>query len=440
VNLIYEQASENNTPQTDEVVFVTGAKIFKAYPTQTSAPKYIVDDKGLIYPSKIAFTLRKATQQELDTIFDTTEREYIIEKTKDVRVEVWNDMASVSYIVIPSFKDQSLTHYLTVNNSAVDGVSDEWKKAVDSILAFNCIKDPSIILINKATLPIGITMSYQPHTVLITDSSAGKSTYYQLIGETLDKDTKNTFLGSIKWAGDATPGFFKDQHYAVALEQLESQAIENLLGQTLTFLEQGTATVSGAGLYKRVEGAFPLIITANPSVKADNHLPVFSEVISYMGRNSYAIGRRFGIIGYGEYDKIQDDKGYDAIKHTELVMIYRALEERALSTLKLFWNNPKVTEYCSNPVYDEELLKKVKAIEKAEAKSFLINHVENSYPHIRGGAVNCAIVDNLPLFALDTILNTSNIASLIDKILKDADAYVEKLVEINKRSIDYALS
>jgi hypothetical protein len=311
---------------------------------------------------------------------------------------------------------------------------------VQNVLSYNAEKDPALILMNKATLPRGFVMQYQPHTILLTNVNTGKTTFYKKIGLTLDKTTRVSLLGSIKGKEEQLAGLFDDQYYAICIEQLESQKIENLAGFALNFLEDGLATISGAGLKLLIRGAFPLVVSGNPITLSEDREIAFKDFLIYLGTNAYALGRRFGLLAVGNYSAVVD-KGYDDIKHIEAIRIYRALEERAFNALTEFWLHPQIQAWCKTPVYtdsDRDLYDKIKKCQTVEVRSFLFTHYNNSYQHIRGGALNCAVIDNLPLFVAHSLLGKS-IDELIPQLLQDADKYVPQLTSVNKKSIEYIL-
>ena len=435
INPVYQKAvlveSDNGS------AIELGAKLYQAFPTAMSAPIYIIDEKNLMHSKKTSVPLSKLDIQNLGEIFQRGERDYILSKLKsDVRIEEWEDLSSYTYGTDYQFNDETLENWV---DASTGQIKDEWKKLVGDILCFNAEKDERLILVNKASVPKGYVMKCQPHTLVITPPNTGKSTFYETVGFLLDKGTKNTLLGSARWSDDKAFGLFHEQYYTSAIDQIESQNIENMLGFLLGFLESGRATVAGGGTTLAVRGAFPLVITANPLALTGSNVSVLRDILAFMSRNSYAIGRRIGLFAFNNYSPLID-KGYDNDEHKKLVDTYRALEERANETLKKFWNHQKIKDFCNTPVYDPSLKDLIAKCEVVEVKSFLRAHIDHSFPHIRGGALNCAIMDNLPKFAVMDVLFIGDLDKLVDEMIEAAKPYVEQLVSINVESIKFALS
>jgi hypothetical protein len=433
---IYQKAEAVSTP--NGIVISTGAKLYRAFPTVITPPVYIVDTKNIIHSKKSALPLTKMTIKDLDAVFERKEQEFIVKKVeRDPRIEGWNDLGSYVYGTGYQFNDDTLNRWFDVQSGKI---TEEYFEMVHNILEFNCKRDPALVLANKATLPRGYVMKYQPHELQITPPNTGKSTFFYLAGQLIDKTTRNTLLGSAKWTDDKAYGLFHQQYYALAVDQIESQTVENMAGFLLGFLESGEATVAGGGATMLVTGACPFVVTANPLALQGSHTSVFRDILGFLCRNSYAMGRRFGILAYGNYSPLED-RSYDNDAHRELFANYRALEERVTATLTKFWAHPKIKEFCLKPVYEEGIFsKEINECESIEVASFLRAHLAHSFPHIRGGAVNVALVDNLPRLAAVEILMMDNLDKIVDDVVEEAEDYTRQLKEINVNSIKYALS
>jgi hypothetical protein len=435
---VYQQTS---VEVVDGVVDIDlGFRLWRVRPTLISPPLYILDTKKLLHSKKKGVVLVQIEEDALNAAFPISERPYLAEilgKT-DSRIEDFRDLGEFVYQTDYGFKDETLSEFLDVANLKV---TEAWDKLVASALTFNGKRDSALELALKTSIGKGHVMKWEPHQVLITPPKTGKSSAYYVWGYVLDKNTKNTLLGAVRWTDEKSAGVFHDQYYPVSLEQLESQTVENMLGFLLGYLEEGSATVAGGGADMVVRGACSTVVTANPDQIEGNHAHQFGELIAYMSKNPYAMGRRFGIVCFGHYATLED-YGYDNIAHKELVEVYRALEERANVTLKDIWAHPKVRDYCNKKVYTnhKELEDRIYRCEVIEVKSFLSSHMEYSYPHIRGGAIKAAIVDLLPLIASRDILSLIDVDQLVDRILEKADDYVEKLRDVNIASINYTLS
>lgn len=434
---IYQKTDVMDTPEGLSITL--GAKMFAAYSTMSSSPIYIIDDKNIIHSKKTSLPITHL-EKDIGDIFGYKEREYILAKVqKDPRIEEFDDIEDYVYGTTYSFNDATINRWVDINTEMP---TEEYKTLINDILMFKADqKDPTLVKVNKASIPMGFVMRYQPHTILITPPNAGKTAFYDIAGKRIDKATRNTLLGGAKWTDDKAYGLFHEQYYALTIEQVESQNIENLIGFLLSFLESGKANVAGGGTEMTVIGACPLVITANPLELTGSHSGVLREIIQHLCRNSYAIGRRFGILAYGDYLPIIDKSGtYDPVEHKALMDIYRALEERATNSLVKFWAHPKVREFCGQPVYDREVYDKILNTDVVEVRSFLLAHYAHSFPHIRGAGINMAIVDNLPRLAMNDILFLGDFEKTVNDILEQAKGYTEEIKAVNLASIEYALS
>jgi hypothetical protein len=432
---LYQRSDVENTPE--GITISVGAKLYIAYPTTIASPIYIVDTKNIIHSKKISLPLMEMDIKQLDKIFDLKDRDYITKRIgDDPRIKGWDDLGLYTFGTDYSFNDLTLGKWLDVSTGQV---TEEWTKLLADIIEYNCVRDPALALSNKATLARGYVMRYQPHELQITPPNTGKSTFFELIGKNVDKATKNTLLGSVKWTDDKAAGLFADQYFALAIDQIESQTIENMAGFLLGHLESGKSRVAGGGGEMMVQGACPLVITANPLALSGSHTAIMRDILGFLCRNSYAMGRRFGIINYGGYAPLVD-KGYDDVEHRRLVETYRALEERLTDTLQKFWLHPKIKAYCNQPIYDPSLYDKIEACDTVEVRSFFLAHYAHSYPHLRGGALNCALSDNLPKLAKIDVLMMDDLDKIVDDIIEKANEYAELLKVINVSSIEYTLS
>jgi hypothetical protein len=425
--------------KTDNGIFITvGAKLYRAYPTVITPPIYIVDTKSVIHSKKSALPLTEMTIKDLDGIFELKEQGYIMNKIQrgDPRLEEWNDLGMYVFGTDYQFNDATLGRWLDV---VADKPTEEYNNLIKGIMEYNCTRDPALVLANRATLPRGYVMRYQPHELQITPPNTGKSTFFELAGRLIDKATKNTLLGSAKWTDDKAYGLFHEQYYPLAIDQIESQTVENMAGFLLGFLESGRATVAGGGTTLSVTGACPFVVTANPLALQGTHVSVFRDILGFLCRNSYAMGRRFGILAYGDYAPLQD-MGYDSDLHKGLIDDYRALEERITLTLRKFWFNHKVRDFCNTPVYERGLFEEIENCEIIEVSSFLKAHYAHSFPHIRGGALNCALVDNLPRLAAVEVLMVGDLEKIVDDVIEQAQTYVEQIKAMNLDSIKYAIT
>lgn len=424
-----------------EITIKTGIKLFEALPTAIGEPLYILDKHSIIHSKRKTIPLKPISDTDIDIAFRGADRDFLLGKIKDIRIDgSWTAFKQYVFEADYAFKDEMINSFV---DAQTNEPTQEYKEMIEQIIAFNAKKDKTICLTDKAVMPKGEIMKYQPHKIVITEPAVGKSTFAEKMGPVYDKVTRNTLLGSIFKLNEKSAGLFNDQYYLLTLEQIESQQVENLAGFLLSFLESGSVRVSGAGAEMTVTGACPLNVTGNPPDLKGNHLATLRDMITTLCRNSFALGRRFGILAFNQYAPLID-YGYDDVKHTEYVEIFRAMEERAKKTLIDIWYHPKIQEYCLRPIYntkdgDRELAEAISSVDSIEIRGFLRAHIAHSYPHIRGGSINCAIVDLLPVIALRDIFGIGDLDTIVDRILVLAENYAKKLKQVNVDSIHFSL-
>jgi len=438
---MYQRVDFDDTPE--GVVANLGAKLYRGMVSTTTPPAYILDTKNVIHSKKTSLPLARVLPSRLDGIFDRDERLYILKKVgqeRDPRIEEWDDLSTYTFETSFHFDEQLLNKYLDYGTMKP---TQDWLDLVTNIISYKGETDDNLKTVYKAAIPYGYVMKYQPHTLIITPPNTGKTSFYDIVGSRYDKTTKNTLIGTAKWTDDIARGLFDNQHYALTIEQIESLAVENVAGLLMTLLEQGWSLSGAGGATIRIVAACPFIATANPLALSGSHTSVMRDILAHLCRNSYAMGRRFGIIAYNDYTPVKDkagSEGLDDVERKNLIETYRAMEERATVTLQKFWNQPTIKEFTRQPLYERSLYDEIEPCEIIEVRSFLLAHYAHSYPHTRGGAINMAVVDNLPRLAGIEISGMSDMLEVVTQdILEQAKVYVEQLKAINLKSIRYAL-
>lgn len=437
---LYQRVDFDDTPE--GVVANLGAKLYRGMVSGTTPPAYILDTKNVVHSKKTAIPLSRVLQSRMDGVFDMDERNFILKKVgqeRDPRIEGWDDLATYTFETDFHFDEASLSKYLDYGSMKV---TQEWVDLVDNIVSYNAMIDPSLYKVYKAAISYGYVMKYQPHTLVITPPNTGKTSFYDVIGSRYDKTTKNTLIGTAKWTDDVARGIFDNQHYALTIEQIESLAIENVAGLLMTLLEQGWALSGAGGATIRVMAACPFVATANPLALSGSHTSIMRDILAHLCRNSYAMGRRFGVFAFGDYAPVKDKEGtagLDDIERKGLVDTFRAMEERTTVTLQKFWNQQVIKEFCRQPIYPRNLYDEIEKSEVIEVRSFLLAHYAHGAPHTNGGSINMALVDHLPELTASEVLFLGDLEKITDRILEDAKTYREQLKAINLASIRYAL-
>lgn len=313
---------------------------------------------------------------------------------------------------------------------------EDWNEFVESAISPGAEKDHRINLVFKMHLLRGIIQRYNPHTLLITNSGTGKSTYYETIGLRPDKVSASRLIGYSD-AQKSYPGTIDNLYIPLCIEQIESQTAPDILAFLLSFMELGQArSETGAGGFI-VKGTCPIIITANPTGYSIDRIDTFRALIDHLTGNLMALGRRFGIIIYGiDYGKVVIQKAYSEIEWRINVQKFRSVEEYILSNINDIFKDEEVLKWLekSLPDYEKRGKKLIEDITDKGVKEYLTIHFELAYPHLKGGALNCAIIDFIP--RLVKVKTTDKEDSLLVlELLAKADKYLKEIIAINLESV-----
>jgi hypothetical protein len=319
----------------------------------------------------------------------------------------------------------------------------DWANFIENeLMTFRAKKDPRLQLIFKATLLRGIQMEYNPHAFLSTGSGTGKTLVYEQAGIRMDKVTSNSFLGTRTQRG-SSEGLVQDQSLPICIEQLESQDAPNILHFMLSFMELGKGKLSTAYGSTFVEGQCTIIVTSNPTGYTQDRAATFRNLINALGSN-YALGRRIGLIVYGGEGAYKKVESLDTINEDEWrcrFELFRAIEEYVFPCIERLFKTNTVKLWLDSPIegYQTAVSSLIKQIEDKSVKEFLDTHGAGANKHIRGGALNCAIVDVLPELIPTIQSHSQSSKETIDVILQKADNYLNELIRINLESISNIL-
>jgi len=313
---------------------------------------------------------------------------------------------------------------------------EQWDEFIESVISPDAEKDHRLKLIFKTHLLRGIMQRYNPHSLLITNSGTGKTTYYDIVGLTIDKASKNRLIGFAD-AQNARPGVIDNLNVVLCIEQIESQTAPDILAFLLSFMESGKARSETGGYGITVRGECPIVITANPTGYSLDRIDTFRALIDHLTGNLMALGRRFGIIVYGnDYQKVTIKKPFSSVEWQKNVQKFRSIEEYVLPPISQLFSENKICKWLETPLpgYEERGKKLIGEVKDQGVKDFLTMHFELAYPHIRGAALNCAIIDFIPM--LVKVKTTGEEDSLlIIELLATAEEYLKEIITINLESI-----
>ena len=313
---------------------------------------------------------------------------------------------------------------------------EQWDEFIESVISPDAEKDHRLKLIFKTHLLRGIMQRYNPHSLLITNSGTGKTTYYDIVGLTIDKASKNRLIGFAD-AQNARPGVIDNLNVVLCIEQIESQTAPDILAFLLSFMESGKARSETGGYGITVRGECPIVITANPTGYSLDRIDTFRALIDHLTGNLMALGRRFGIIVYGnDYQKVTIKKPFSSVEWQRNVQKFRSIEEYVLSPISQLFSEDKVSKWLETPLpgYEERGKKLIGEVKDQGIKEFLTIHFELAYPHIRGAALNCAIIDFIPRLVKVKATGEED-SLLILELLTTAEKYLKEIITINLESI-----
>jgi len=432
----------HTTPCVDEdetTFFKQDYSLYEARVYQASNPILLYDSNGIINSGTNEYPIRPFSDnfEEFVTWYDhlSLEEKKALERLfkawgyhvdKEKKINMLRLLIGRMFVPLPRLKNPDLIDELN------------WKEFVEELISYGKIeKDERIKLILKMLLMRGIYMRYEPHTLLATNPHTGKTEFLEKVGKRLDKVRKDSLIGYAKNKDEIYPGPINNQRYTFTIEQIESQSSPEVIGFLLTFLETGRINWSLGGIDFEVKGVFPLVITANPTGYSTDRIGTFRSLIDHLGSNLLAMGRRFGIIVYGDsYKQIPPSK-YDEQEWKKYHELYKALEEYAYPSLKEIYNHEKIKTWLNKaiPYYYDTILTLIDKIYDSEVRDFIRTHSENSYRHLRGGALKCALVDHLPELIFSQQLKENIPEALVNKIIEDSENYLKQLIAINVESV-----
>jgi hypothetical protein len=431
---------KNSVSKDGETIFGKAWTLYEARPNIPGLPAILIIDKnGFINSGRNTYPLQQCEPQDLFSSSDEWDSlpPNVIVKIKKL---LGNYSTTPKHFDWPMLLKVLYKPTLRLTNPEVLNKID-WIKFVErEVLAYQAEKDPKLQLVFKATLLRGIEMQFCPHGFLSTGSGTGKSYAYEKAGIRRDKVTAISLVGTIS-QNSITEGLVQHQTLPICIEQLESQSAQQILGYMLTFMEMGTARISTAYGNNVIEGQCTFVVTSNPTGYVLNKIDTFRSLINTLGSNYIALGRRIGLLiygGEGAYQKVKSLGILDEVEWNYRFEFFRAVEEYVFSLIQKLFKEGRVRTWLETPIQNYEVNVNTLSmqIDDKLIREFLSVHGSGSYKHIRGGALNCAVIDSLPEFVKLRQANLEEIpSSLVDQLLQKADDYTDKLVNINLESI-----
>jgi len=252
-------------------------------------------------------------------------------------------------------------------------------------------------------------------------------------GQHWDKVTANTLIGYAKGKDEIYPGLIDHAEEVIAVDQIESADRANLTRYLLDYMEDGACSFAAGGISYRQRGLAPLVFIANPlGSGGEKDFQRTLEVVSY----NPALGGRIAIVFYFTDLAVIRGTSY-ALGHEEEERwrqakgFVRAVEDYCRRELRRIYRHPKVAEWLKQPIpgYAERVaeIAKMLSLTNPQLHEFFLNHATQAAPKIRAAALQAALLFNLKDIALGTYG--------IDAILREAEEWLRRIVELNLASI-----
>jgi hypothetical protein len=217
----------------------------------------------------------------------------------------------------------------------------------------------------------------------------------------------------------------------------------NFFSFLLTFLEEGKARVSTGGIEFEESGTCPFAITANPNALELNKEDSARLLLVKLSTNHLALGRRIGLLIFGnDYKMVVSKGGFSEAEWKLFFEFYRAIEEFCAPVIEQYIYGAREFErWLETPIdgYNKKLLEAFK-VQDPDVADFLTAHLDQAFRHIKGGALAIAIVDNMDKIVELAELKTDVPAKLKKHILSDAEDALKEIVRINLGSISNMVS
>jgi chaperonin cofactor prefoldin len=387
----------------------TQFRVYEAFKEEAQKSVLIVDYNDYINPKRTEYSVIRVSEEKSKEIISYLQEAGVLKKITRSGKNI--------IILQPVPRLRSIDFLRKMN----------WKQFIEEIIDYkNAGVDPDFKIVRKATLPRGYYQSINPHAHIVLPGSTGKSEYYSTIGQLEDKVTDNSLIGYADSKGPK-PGSLDKTELPIAFDQVESLTRGNILRYLFNIMEKGEAIIDNAAHPFTIWSKSTLIFLSNPIGDPKTQYSAFLEKLC----KNPTIGRRFGIILYKKdakriTSKVKDLKG----ELTEKIELFRAIEEYAGPEINKIIDNLWKWLNEQNEEWITQALSLIKGLENEneELATFLREFIINGGSHMRGAALNCAIVDNLDKIALKEYK--------IEDILRDAEKYLNELLRINFNSIE----
>lgn len=421
-------------PKSGSDVFAGVEKEYSLYLARQKLnyPPYLICDlDGVINPHRNELSLKIERDDELI-------RNYVQDLPSDLKKRIARALglhghhipSDIENVNLPLEIAHSMTFLMPIPKLKDPEILNviPWKPLTNELVSWFCDKDPRLRITHKAQILRGIKPRLNPHSLQCTNSGTGKTTFYDHTGVCYGKTTPNSFLGYAKGPDEIIMGTVHGCEVPYGIDQIESGAW-GVMRFLFNAMEQGYDYVSSGGVSFKPECNCNFAILANPVGYTTDPAKSFSQVLDHISWNP-AIGRRFGIILYGDdFKKPRPPSDSTLDEWDRAISFFRAVEEYAQPELKNLYEDPSTYEWISEPIpaYKDKIMELTSTITHDTVRTFLREHGSAGQHRVKAAALNVAIVENLDKIALKNYDKQT--------ILDEAQDHLSIFIEINLESI-----
>jgi hypothetical protein len=304
-----------------------------------------------------------------------------------------------------------------------------WREFIEYLVEPKEGKDEKLKTIHRAKLIKPIFMKYAPHSIEITNSGTGKTSFYNACGIVIDKAKPNSVVGFAKSPEEIYVGTVNETELPTAFDQIESQTATQLARYMYNILETGEALVDAGAVRFPIKTYSCFAYLGNPIAKNEKIAESFKALIDHISYNP-AMGRRFGIILFSTNLKAIQNKMIiqEEEEWKNAFMVFRAIEEYATPNIKKILTNEKVLEWLHKliPGYREAIYKATQNLKDINLVNFFEAHSEAQH-RVKASALYSAMALLLDKIALGKYT--------IEEIIKEAEEQLNDFITINLESI-----
>jgi hypothetical protein len=406
-------------------------KIFKARMNYNAPSIFILDRDGYVCSTKPEVPLISLKEEDLSIILSELPS---IKKKQIIKIlqNEWNFKIKEEDEdkLFEAFKQNPIFFTPAPMLKNVDFLKNfNWKEYIDKLVEPKQGKDRILKIIHLSKLIKPPIMKYAPHSIEITNSGTGKTSFYNVAGILVDKFTPKAVLGFAKSPEEIYVGTINGTELPTAFDQVESQTARETARYMFNILETGKALVDSGGVRFPVETHSSFAYLGNPIAKEQKVVEGFKALIDHISFNS-AMGRRFAIILFKTDMKTIKNKMTIAEEEEwkKNFIVFRAIEEYAKIELKKIFNNPKIIEWLHKPIegYEEAIFRAIQNFKDVNLANFFEAHAQAQH-RVRASALHSALALLLNKIALKEYA--------IEEIIEEAEDLLNEYIEINLNSI-----